>query len=56
MYGRKDKKCCWEVENTLCNHVGIEVMREACGNKKEVCARSGCIYFKEAEKLGLVKG
>jgi len=47
MRGRKDNKTCWEVEGTLCNHDGIQVMMDKLGGKKEnTCARIGCIYYK----------
>ena len=47
MHGRKDKKRCWEVEGTLCNHAGILIMREKMvGQPKEnICAASRCIYY-----------
>lgn len=56
MYGRKDKQC-WEVEGTLCNHKGIELLKSKLkATKKEIiCARSGCIYYK-AMKLDLKSG
>jgi len=41
MYGKSDTKC-WEVEGTLCNHPGIELMKKA---KIDKCAY--CIYYKE---------
>ena len=35
MHGRKDTKCCWEIEGTLCNHPGIKIVRgETAGKKK----------------------
>jgi hypothetical protein len=47
MYGQKDKKHCWEVEGTLCNHYGIQLVRNNnVGMKKDACYRSGCIYYK----------
>jgi len=51
MHGRKDGKRCWEVEETLCNHAGIELWKERlAGEKKEVaCARSSCIYYRAAQ-------
>ena len=52
MYGRKDKEHCWKVERTLCNHHGIQLVREhPDGTKEAVCVRSGCIYFKYAKGL-----
>ena len=56
LFGRKDKLC-WEVEGTLCNHRGIQIMREKLAGKKEdACARSGCIYYKAAKKHERMKG
>ena len=39
---------CWKVENTLCHHDGIQVLRnKSNGSKKDVCCRKGCIYYKK---------
>jgi len=55
MYGRKDKKHCWEVEGTLACHKGIQVAREKFpGEKEKACDYSGCIYYKEAKERGIV--
>jgi len=56
MYGRKKGLYCWEIEGTLCNHLGIEVVRKSLvgKEKKEACAHSSCIYFKEAVQRNLV--
>jgi hypothetical protein len=55
MHGRKDTKRCWEVEGTLCNHHGIQIIRDKLAGKKEnACNRSGCIYFKTAKDRGIV--
>ena len=56
MHGRKDNKRCWEVEGTLCNHPGIQIIREklAGKNKEDACARSACIYYKAAKDSGIV--
>lgn len=55
MHGRKDTKRCWEVEGTLCNHSGIQIMRDKLAGKKEyVCSRSGCIYYKAAKERNIV--
>ena len=47
---QNDHKQCWEVEGTLHNHHGIEIVNVLfSGEKKEkICARSGCIYYKAA--------
>ncbi len=54
MYGRNDKKHCWEVEQTLCNHKSIEIMKKKYPGrpKKEICTISGCIYYAFAKKNG----
>jgi hypothetical protein len=55
MYNRQDDIACWEVEGTLCNHSGIEYIREiSVGKKKLACEHSACIYFLEARKRHLV--
>ncbi len=56
MHGRKDTNRCWETEETLCNHPGIQIVREKLvGKTKEyACARSGCIYYKAAKDRGIV--
>ncbi len=53
MHGRKDNENCWEVEGTLCNHPGIQAVREKLAGKKkeDACARSACIYY-QAKKYG----
>ena len=50
MYKEKSDQRCWEVEGTLCNHPGIQFMREELeGKKKEhSCINSACIYYKAA--------
>ena len=54
MHGRKDNKHCWEVEGTLCNHHGIQLVREElAGRKEDACAGSGCIYYKAAKNRGI---
>ena len=40
MYGKSDVNC-WEVEGTLCNHPGMELMEKAKINK---CVY--CVYYK----------
>lgn len=46
----KDEKC-WEVEGTLCNHIGIEIMRgKIKGTKEDACIRADCIYYKYAKR------
>ncbi len=56
MHRRKDNKPCWEVEGTLCNHQGIQLMRDKLDGKKEdACIRSGCIYYKAAKDRGIGK-
>lgn len=50
IYGKTGIKYCWEVEGTLCNHHGIELMQRSLGGKKEdACAHSACIYYKAAK-------
>jgi len=44
MYKIEDNKNCWEVEGTLCNHHGIEIMWGKTGNKIDACVH--CIYYK----------
>ena len=41
MYEREDSVNCWEVEETLCSHTGMEVLKKAKRNK---CAY--CMYYK----------
>ncbi len=41
MYGREDSINCWEVKETLCNHPGVELIKNVKKNKCEFC-----IYFK----------
>jgi len=54
MYGREDNKRCWETEGTLCNHKGIQIMRNKLeGTKETACAGSGCIYYKAAKERGI---
>ncbi len=49
MHGQKGNNNCWEVDGTLCNHEGIEIVRSKHGGQKEnACARSNCIYYKAA--------
>jgi len=55
MYKNDDDKYCWDVEETLCNHQGIELVRKRTdGNKAEACARSNCLYYRYAKKGHLV--
>jgi len=55
MHGRKDTNRCWEVEGTLCNHPGIQIMRDKLAGKKEnACNGSGCIYYKAAKDRNIV--
>jgi len=54
MFQRKDNRPCWEIEDTLCNHKGIQIMREKLAGIKEVaCARSCCVYYKAAKCQGI---
>ena len=55
MFGRKDNKRCWEVEGTLCNYEGIQIVREKLvgKTKEEACALSNCIYYEAAKKRRL---
>jgi len=50
MHGLKGKKC-WEVEGTLCNHLGIKLIRDKYTKTEESCARSGCIYYKYCKSM-----
>jgi len=52
---QKNDKPCWEVEGTLCNYNGREILREklAC-TKEEACNRSECIYYKAAKINGIL--
>ncbi len=57
MHGRKDTKRCWEVEGTLCNHPGIQIVRDnLAGKKEDACNHSVCIYYKAAKNRGIVLG
>ena len=56
MFKIKDQAPCWKVKGTLCNHLGIETVRdEVPGAKETVCEVSGCIYFQNAKARGLVR-
>lgn len=47
---------CWLVEGTMCNHHGIELVRQMTDNNKEAaCARSSCIYYKYAKGIGALR-
>ena len=50
-----DDKHCWEVDGTLCNHLGIELTIGKFANrpKEEACAHSYSIYYKAAKELGI---
>ena len=50
-----DDQHCWEVDGTLCNHLGIELTKGKYANrpKEEACAHSYCIYYKAAKELGI---
>jgi hypothetical protein len=55
MHGRKETKHCWEVEGTLYNHSGIQIVRDKlAGKKKDACNHSGCIFYKVAKDRGIV--
>lgn len=54
MYGRKHNRRCWEVEGTLCNHQGIQIVRAEFSKKVDACAHSSCIYYKAAKERGLL--
>ncbi len=45
MYGRKDVNC-WEIEETLCSHPALELIRKRIGIKIEACEK--CIYFQSS--------
>lgn len=49
MYGRDDDVKCWEMEGTLCNHPGFELIAKT---NKDKCTY--CIYYK-AVKLNMSK-
>jgi len=47
-------KKCWEVENTLCNHPSIQLIRDiTSGPKKNACISLGCIYYKASHGLSM---
>jgi hypothetical protein len=53
MYKRPGNERCWEIEGTLCNHPGMELIRKVrCGKKIDACVY--CIYYQEAKNRGLV--
>ena len=54
MYGVGHAAHCWQVEGTLCNHHGIELVRRKNDKDKEAaCERSRCIYYRAAKaRLG----
>ncbi len=53
MFKTKDTPC-WKVDGTLCNHFGIQAVRdEVEGEKEKVCQLSGCIYYQTAKARGL---
>ena len=55
MHRRKEANRCWEIEETLCNHLGIQIMRKILeGKKEDVCNDSGCIYYKVAKYRNIV--
>ena len=57
MFQMKDKTPCWKVDGTLCNHLGIEAVKDEIeGDKEKVCEISGCIYYQNAKLRGLVTG
>ena len=54
MFEIKDKTPCWKVDGTLCNHLGIQDLRdEVEGAKEKICEISGCIYYQTAKARGL---
>ena len=54
MFHENGGKRCWEIEGTLCNHPGIDLMRKNHpGDKVDACKRAGCIYYQAASKRGL---
>ena len=54
MYGQKGNKHCWEVEGTLCNHIGIQLVSEdSTGTKEDACANLHCIYYEAARDRGI---
>jgi hypothetical protein len=57
MHGRRDNDYCWEVEDTLCNHHGIEIVRGklGAGKKVDACILSGCIYYTFAKARSQVR-
>lgn len=56
MYGRTDTIRCWGMPDTLCNHLGIEIMQSRVdGDKEEACSRCGCIYYKAVSDMLLVR-
>ena len=52
MHGGKDTKRCWEIEGTLCNYHGIQIVRDKlAGEKEDSCVRCACIYYKAARGI-----
>lgn len=52
MFKTKEKVYCWEIDGTLCNHKGIELIRKKLKKTKvDTCIKSACIYFKAARDL-----
>ena len=51
MHGINDVISCWEIEGTLCNHHGIELVgKQFTGKtKEEICIISHCIYYRTAK-------
>jgi len=50
MYGRQSDKPCWEIDDTSCNHLAIQLRRDQLdGEKKQVaCINARCIYLRAA--------
>ncbi len=50
MFSLPDDRHCWEIEETLCNHNGIEYIRGRTGGDKiEACIQSKCLYLTRAK-------
>lgn len=52
VYGQEeDGRRCWEVEGSLSNYEGIQLVRNMLEGKKEhACIQAGCLYYKAAEE------
>ncbi len=53
MQASQSEKQCWEVEGTLCNHHGIQLLRDRMKDmtKEEICIRASCIYYRYVHNM-----